>query len=405
MIVSKRTFTFIACLICCALMQNSAAAASDLARNVENAVSRQDFATAMDLLDDHLVEYPDDNAARFKRAQVLGWAGDYARARSEFDSLVAESPRNVDYVFGRARILARQGHDGEALQEIGRARQLAPDYEAVWQLQFQLLAQQENDAASAELGALRPEAEQRFPQANWLQASRNESDSGWTVLIGLNVESLSDNLPGWNQQFLEVTTNRSNGARYFLRATRHERFGNSDSAIGGGGDWQLVGDWFAGINAHVSPSAEFQPGYEVGGHFGRTLLHDWVADLQYRRRHYDTAIVDSYVVTTEHYFGNFRAAYALGLSHLHGASNSVGHTITLNWYKSDNTSFGVSFNSGDETESIGTGQVLITSVHGVTINGRHSLNDRIGVNWWLGTHEQGNFYRRHYAGMAVSIGL
>ncbi len=405
MIIAKRSFTIVACLIGYASMQDSSAAASDLASNVENAVSRQDFTTATDLLDDHLVKYPDDNAARFKRAQVLGWAGNYTKARNEFDSLVAESPGNVDYVFGRARILARQGHAAEALQEVGRARQLAPDYEAIWQLQFQLLAQQENETADQELTALRPEAEQRFPQANWLQASRHESASGWRVLIGLNVESLSDDLPGWNQVFLEVMTNRSNGARYFLRAARHERFGNSDSAIGGGGDWQLAGEWFAGMNAQVSPSAEFQPGYEVGGHFGRALFHDWVADLQYRRRHYDTAIVDSYVATTEHYFGSFRAAYSLGLSHLHGASNSVGHTITLNWYKSDNTSFGVSFNRGDEAEAIGVGQVLITSVHGITITGRHTLNDRFGVNWWLGTHEQGEFYRRQYAGMAVSIGL
>lgn len=265
MIIGKRTFTIVACLIGYASMQDSSAAASDLASNVESAVSRQDFTTATDLLDDHLVEYPDDNAARFKRAQVLGWAGNYTKARSEFDSLVAESPGNVDYVFGRARILARQGHAAEALQEVGRARQLAPDYEAIWQLQFQLLAQQENETADQELTALRPEAEQRFPQANWLQASRHESASDWRVLIGLNVESLSDDLPGWNQEFLEVMTNRSNGARYFLRAARHERFGNSDSTIGGGGDWQLAGEWFAGMNAQISPSAEFQPDYEVGG--------------------------------------------------------------------------------------------------------------------------------------------
>lgn len=135
MIIAKRSFTIVACLIGYASMQDSSAAASDLASIVENAVSRQDFTTATDLLDDHLVEYPDDNAARFKRAQVLGWAGNYTKACSEFDSLVAESPDNVDYVFGRARILVRQGHAAEALQEVGRARQLAPDYEAIWRFQ------------------------------------------------------------------------------------------------------------------------------------------------------------------------------------------------------------------------------------------------------------------------------
>lgn len=403
MITPKQIITNVACLIGCMCMSVSFASASDLESNVERAVSRQDFITAMSLLNDRLNEHPDDNTAQFKRAQILAWMGDYAAARVEFDELVSENPDNVDYVLGHARVLAWQGHDTEALLELGHARQLAPDYEAVWQLQFQLLSRQENEAARESLGEFRSEAEQRFPQAPWLPAA--EISSHWTLLAGLNVENLSNNLPGWNQQFLELISSRSNGARYFIRASRYERFGTSDSAVGVGGDWQLVHNWFAGVNVHIAPGAQFQPDYEYGAHAGRALPGDWVVDLQHRRRHYDTAIVDSYIATTEHYFGNFRAAYALGLSHLHGASNSLGHTITFNWYQNDHTSFGVSFNNGDEAEAIGAGQVLVTRVRGVTLTGRRALNERIGLNWWLGTQEQGNFYRRQYAGIAVSIRL
>ncbi|MDH3442117.1 MAG: hypothetical protein OEM63_15260, partial [Gammaproteobacteria bacterium] len=58
---------------------------------------------------------------------------------------------------------------------------------------------------------------------------------------------------------------------------------------------------------------------------------------------------------------------------------------------------------GREAEAIGGGQVLETDVKGFSLNGRHQFNERIGLQWWLGIHNQGELYRRHFVGMAVSI--
>jgi hypothetical protein len=33
------------------------------------------------------------------------------------------------------------------------------------------------------------------------------------------------------------------------------------------------------------------------------------------------------------------------------------------------------------------------------------LSSRFELNWWLGSHEQGDFYRRDYAGLGIRIGL
>ena len=72
---------------------------------------------------------------------------------------------------------------------------------------------------------------------------------------------------------------------------------------------------------------------------------------------------------------------------------------------SDTGSVGLTINSGDEAEAIGNGQVLETAVRGITLSGRHQLNGRIGLQWWLGIHDQGDFYRRRFFGMAVSVGI
>ena len=405
MIVARPSVAAALCVIGLTGAPLSMTGATDLTTDIDIAISEQDFVAAVALLDEHLAERPDDDTERFKRAQVFGWMGEYARARDDFDDLMKRHPENVDYVFGRARILGLQGDDAEALTEIRRARDLAPDYEAIWQLQFQLLSRQKTEDARVELDALYLEAEQEFPQAAWLRKPRNETRSSWTILAGLAVEQLSRNLPGWNQQFLEASSDSNGSTRYFFRAARHERFDRSDSTIGGGADWRLPNNWLAGFNADITPGASFQANNEYSLHAGRKFAKNWAADLRYRRRNYDTATVDFYVATTEYYFGNFRAAYTFGLANLHGASLSAGHTATLNWYRNDRTGFGISLNSGNEAEAIDADQVLVTRVRGIVLTGRHALNDRVGLHGWLGIHEQGDFYRRQYAGMAVSIRL
>ncbi len=405
MIFCRRFIIATLCIVALAGAPPSVSYGTDLTADIDLAMSQRDFVTAVALLDEHLVEQPDDDSKRFKRAQVLGWMGEYSLARDGFDGLVKKHPDNVDYVFGRARILGLQGNDAEALTELRRARALAPDYEAIWQLQFQLLSRQKSADAKLKLNALYLEAEQKFPQAGWLVKPRDQTRSDWTILAGLTFEQLSRDLPGWNRQFLEVSSDSGDRVRYFFRASRYERFDRSDSTIGGGADWQLTRNWLAGFDANISPDASFQANNEYSLHAGRKFAKNWLADLRYRRRNYDTATVDFYVATTEYYFGNFRAAYTLGLADLRGAKVSAGHTITLNWYRNDRTAFGVSLSSGNEAEAIDAGQVLVTSVRGIALTGRHALNDRIGLHGWLGIHEQGDFYRRQYAGMAVSIRL
>ena len=58
---------------------------------------------------------------------------------------------------------------------------------------------------------------------------------------------------------------------------------------------------------------------------------------------------------------------------------------------------------GREAEPIGGGQVLETDVKGISLRGRQQFNERFGLQWWLGVHDQGELYRRQFVGMAFSI--
>ncbi len=380
----------------------SSAASMD---QIDRAIAARDFEAARSLLDDALAADPGNDGLRFKRARVRGYLGEHAGALHDYDHLRQKFPLDVDYALGRARVLAWLGRDAEALAELEAAEELAPDYEAVWRLEFSIRSRQSGAEAARRLEELRAACALRFPQSSWWQPPASDPSRRWVALVGVGYEELSDSLPSWDNQFLELHWERTERITHILRLARDARFDESDTLFGLGSEWRSGGDWFAGVKLASSSSPSFAPELELSGHIGTTLDAGWVVDLRYRRREYASATVGSLIAGAEKYFGDFRVAYSLGVSHLHGASDSLGHALHGNWYPSDRFSIGLSLATGEEAESVGPGRVLETDVRGLSLNGRHRITDRVGVNWWAGIHEQGDFYRRRYLGMAVSIRL
>jgi YaiO family outer membrane protein len=356
-----------------------------------------------ELLNQELVIAPEDDAKRFDLARILASRGQYAQALAHYELLVREHPENVDYSFGRAQVLAWMGSDAKALTELERAKRLAPDYEDVWELNFAIANRQLlNDV---DIEALRAEAKTRFPNSTWWQNLDTDQEFEWQLTVGGAYENLSGGLPAWKSQFAEVSWQRNSASLYFSRLTRDERFYQTDTQFAVGSEWHSPGAWFAGLALAASNNPSFQPVNDATAHIGRSLPNGWGMDVRWRQKRYDTATVSTYTALAEKYFGKYRAAYSLNASRLHGEQTSLAHLLALNWYVTDLTSFGLVMAVGEEAEVIVPGQILQTDVRSATLSGRHKLNRRMTFNWWVGTHKQGTFYRRSYAGLAVSIGL
>ena len=312
-------------------------------------------------------------AERFALVQSLRGSGDLDAALEELEDLRADFPHDVDYSFARAQVLVQLGRDEEALAELAIAEELAPDYEDVRILKSRLLDRQQ------------------------------EAPAHWTMVLGAGHEDLSNGLPSWDNQFAELQLQQSPSRRYFARVARDARYTAADTSFGLGLENGWDSSWFAGAELGFASDPTYQPDLGYSVHAGKSLHHGWVADLRYRRKEYDSATVGSLTGTVEKYFGDYRIAYGLSWSRLHGGSYFNNHVLTLNWYHSDISSIGITINAGNEAEALGNGQVLETDVSGVTISGRRALTERLGLSWWLGTHEQGNFYRRRFLGVAASI--
>lgn len=343
-------------------------------------------------------------AQRFQNAQSLRRSGDSLGALMVLDALRSEYPFDVDYALGRAHVLAELGRDEEALRELRAGVVLAPDYEDVWKLRYRLLTRQQSEAADSERAAIRAEAARRFPDSNWWLATPDESDDGWTLLVGAGYDSLTNDLPSWNNQFVELQL-RQRDSLYIAQLGRNERYSSADVNVALGIEQNLKDGWFFGAGLSTASSPDYVPEFDINGHVGKSLVDGWVVDLGFGRREYPTETVTSLTGSVEKYRGNWRYAYSLGRSSLQGTSGFFGHQLTTNWFYGDTSNVAVSVNFGDEAEALGNGRVLETDVRGLALTGNHALNERLSIRWWLGTQEQGDFYRRRFIGMAVSVRL
>ena len=345
----------------------------------------------------------DSPTERFREGQRLMQGGDLDAALERFDDLRAEFPQDADYSLGRAQVLRLQHRNAEALAELEETTRLAPDYEDAWRLRFALLLEHPQAVPPAELEAMRETASKQFPLAAWWR--RRDAPAQWSVLLGAGFDDLSDNLPGWNEQFVELRYEPSQRRSVGIRLGRNERYVEADYSLGVAARQTWASGWFTGADLAVADDAAFQPDLGFGLFAGTPFGDGWTGTFGYRRKSYPAETVDSIYANVEKYRGNFRFAYTLNGSRLQNASGFFGHAFTTNWYYSDDASIGVTISTGQEAESLGNGQVLETDVSGLSLSGRYRLSERFGLQWWLGTHEQGDFYRRRFLGMAVSIRL
>jgi YaiO family outer membrane protein len=344
----------------------------------------------------------DSVSQRYERARSLARSGATEAALVEFDALLADYPNDADYLLGRAQMQARLGETAAATATADRALALAPGYEDVWQLRLQL-AERAGDAAAT--AALRAEVAARFPGASWWQRSPAPTEYRRWFSGGYGAESLSNGAPGWSREFVRLDAQTAGGTALYGELSNSERFEETDTSLNAGGLWQFSPEWRLGAAAAVTDDARFLPDYELSLDATRAWSNGWGSTLGLRKRDYATGDVSSFAFMGEKYIGAFRVAYRLDRSRLAGADSTLTHSLGVTWYPNERRSFGITLGSGEEIEVIDLGQLLSTSVANVTLTGRETFSSRFSLDWWLGTHEQGDFYRRDYAGLSVRVGF
>ena len=383
--------------------------ADDLFDQARAAVKAEHLADAERLLRLHLQLQNRDEEARFLLARVLAWRGQYGEALDEYDKLLAASPANSDYLFGKAQVLVWNNKPGDALPLLEHARQQSPEYEEVWRLQLAALRATGDTKKADELKQL---ATARFPASRWGDVDSGASASPATfpaavamkrseLELGFSSEGLNNGYAGWRSAYLEGR--HSFGERKSIYGTLREteRFGLYDNEAQGGFYYPLNDTWTSLVEASVSPTHNVLPKFSVFGELQKHLGYGWNLHAGIRHNEYSTLNTNIGIFTAERYWGNFRGAYSLYLGRPEGGSSASSHVLALDYYYGARNSVGISVADGREVAGLGPLGILTTEVRAYVLRGRHWFTPDWALSFEALYQEQGTLYNRQ----GIRLGL
>lgn len=218
----------------------------------------------------------------------------------------------------------------------------------------------------------------------------------WALEVegGLTHERLSRELRDWNSQYLEAAQELAPRRTAYGMVRRTERFDLRDTEISGG-YYHPWGDLTALIDASYSPDHRVLPEWSAFGQLSWRVAGGWVASAGWRHNEYSTGGARVLIGGLERYFGPYRAAYTLYNGRPDGAGSGSAHRLSFDYYYGERSRLGIAATYGREVENVGGPTDVITSdVRALALLGRHWLMPAWAVTWELGTHEQGELYRR-----------
>ena len=213
---------------------------------------------------------------------------------------------------------------------------------------------------------------------------------------GLMHEELTNDKPDWDSAYIEGAHNFAPRQTLYGVVRETERFDLRDTELAASYYHPFGARWTGQIEASTSPEHNVLPETSVLGQFTRAFEGGWVLSGGARFSEYTDTSTRLLIAGIERYFGSYRVAYTAYNGKPDGASSAPSHRIALDhYYYNERSRIGFSVAWGSEVENVGppTG-VIVTDIRAISVVGRHWLTPNWALAWEIGTHEQGDFYRR-----------
>jgi YaiO family outer membrane protein len=338
---------------------------------------------------------------RFYIAREAARSGNYEVAKQEYEALMLAYPDDVDYLFGYAQVLFWTEDYRSAIQVLERARGIAPDYEDIWKLEYRARQALDGLSNAGSVREFKRQATANFPDAEWLNPEPMRDSRRYHWSVSVDRDFLDNDTPDWHQLGVYFGRYFTNSTVVSATAISSRRFGQTDTQFGAGASIGMFSDWFGTLGIAISSSPNFLPARDFNLGLSRKFGRGWIAGARWRKRDYAATTVDAFGLTAERYFGRFRAAYFLDQASLDG-ERALAHRLTGSYYGDSGIHLNVITAFGEEVEAIVPGEVLRSDFWSMAITGRHPMNDRLAFHWRIGTHQQGDLYRRNSLGVSIS---
>lgn len=377
----------------------AASATGEALAEARAAIDRDDYPAAISVLGQHLDTYPADEDARFLLARTLAWSRRWDDAMAQYDRLLARNPDNADYLLGKSQVFVWSERPAQALPLLEQARGIAPDYEALWQLESQALLAAGGTENRRRFDELAAAARQRFPSSSWpLWQQLDGSASGFTPTsdyeIGYSFDSLDNDFDNWQSTYVEASHTLAPGKAYYVVIEATDRFSEREAEFLAGTYLPLDGDWTLLLQGSVAPNADVLPQWSAFGELQRSLAGGWGLRGGFRHAEYSDSRYELLNLGAERYWGNWQAAYTLYIGWPEGADTSVSHLARLDRYYGEKNRIGLLAGVGEESESVGQDRLLTSNTRTLGLGGRHWMNQDWALSWDLTWHRQGSVYNR-----------
>lgn len=385
------------------LLSIDAWCADDAVDAAWNALNRQDRNAAIQILASRVESEPGDQEARFLFARALAWNGRTAESLAQYDELLFADPDNADYLLGQAQVYYWDDQEARALPLLARARELAPDYEAVWQLEARALLAMGDTDSEARFGELTRQARQRFPDTRWpvwpqltprplslpvLPATRGYVEAGGEY------QDLDHGLPSWTSLYLNGSYRPTATRTVYGQLRQTDRFNNKDRELQAGLVLPALTSAMLTLEGTGAPGADVLPRWSVYSALHLPLPQGYGVGAGWRHRSYNDEYLNIVTLTGERYIGNYYAAWTLYISKLENADTNFANQLRLDRYYKGESRIGLLIAAGKETESVGSGRFVESDTLSLALTGLHKLSPSWAVNWDLIYHDQDDAYAR-----------
>ena len=234
-------------------------------------------------------------------------------------------------------------------------------------------------------------------------AAQVSDEPGPTLQFGVAYEALSRGLDPWRSASLEASGAPKRSQTLYGAVRETTRFSRLDHEMMAGFRQVVSPRLTVVIEGEASPSHHVSPLWSGLGQVELVAGGGWNVQAGLRHRKYESASVNLGAMTVERYWGRYRGAYTLYLSHLPGEGSSASHRAHGDYYYDRlSSSIGVSLAAGRELEHVEPGGVLRTAVRSAALVGRQWLTSSWFVRYDALVHEQGALYTR--ARVSASLG-
>jgi tetratricopeptide (TPR) repeat protein len=259
---------------------------------------------ALELLESHLGEHPNDGDARLLYGLVLSWEGRYDGARQALQMVLDAYPRYTDAALALINVELWSGNPERADEIASRFLEVQPNRTDLMLAQARALEalKRPKDAMQVLNDAHRIDPENR--EAIDMRRALRLEDRAWRTSFNFNTIAFNDHSSPWREEALSLQRGTSAGSLTF-RFSRGSRFGYHSNLAEA--DWypHIARGTYAYLNAGYSPEGILYPTYRAGAELFHNFGHGYEGSAGLRRLVFSSTRINVYTASLGRYHSDW----------------------------------------------------------------------------------------------------